>query len=206
MQTKPTPTQQQSEPPIVEPNDPDRALVIFTDSGDAYKLDQDDWQIDDFAFAITAGDQGIINQLDSFGSYLAVVQKNDGATTFINQRAILKNMGVPALQSLAQTTTPGPTTTDAETLTVLGDDGRVYVLESQTWRVDEFKLNPETGSDRIAEKLAELGSYVAFVRKDIALQIGACCTVVNLRGILAGQNTETTSTTQTGKERPVRSI
>lgn len=199
--TTQTSSTKNTEPSVSTPNDPDRALVIFADSGDAYKLDQDKWQIDKFAYAINPGDQGIINQLDSFGSLLAVVQKTDGATTFINQRALLKSAGVEPLTPLPQTTYPGPTSTDAETLTVLGDDGRVYVLESQNWRVDAFKLNPETGSDRIAEKLADLGSYVAFVRKDIALQVGACCTVVNLRAILAGQNSQTTKPQQTGKER-----
>jgi hypothetical protein len=188
--TESTPTQQTQENED-GPNDPDRALVILADSGEAYKLDQDDWMIDEFAYALTTGDQGIIKQLDSFGSLLAFVEKQDSSTTFVNQRAILKVADdVKPLPNKPQGAERGPVPADDESLTVLGDDGRVYVLQSQDWKTDEFKLSPENGSDRIADKLAELGSYVAFVRKDIALQIGACCIVINLRAILAGQNAQ----------------
>jgi hypothetical protein len=66
----------------------------------------------------------------------------------------------------------------------LGDDGITYTLGEDDWM--KSALRPESGAQNIADRLTELGSYVAFVRKDLALQVGCCCIVLNLRSLIQG--------------------
>jgi hypothetical protein len=84
-------------------------------------------------------------------------------------------------------TNENPKSADPDrTLIVVSDDGKIYKLERDAWQRPEFELTKDPGAAGIVNQLTTFGSYVAFVRKDIALAIGACCTVVNLRSILKG--------------------
>jgi len=72
------------------------------------------------------------------------------------------------------------------TLIVVSDTGQIYKLDKDEWQQDKYLLKDDPGAVGIVNQLTTFGSYVAFVKKDLALKIGACCTVVNLRSILKG--------------------
>jgi len=72
------------------------------------------------------------------------------------------------------------------TVILVSDDGNIYKLNKDDWQKKEFLLDPNTGTTGIVDQLTTFGSYVAFVDKSLAIGIGACCTVVNLRAILRG--------------------
>jgi hypothetical protein len=76
------------------------------------------------------------------------------------------------------------------TIIIVSDNGMVYKLDRDVWQRDEYLLEDEPGAAGIVNQLTVFGSYVAFVKKDLALAIGACCTVVNLRSILRGEGIE----------------
>ncbi len=71
-------------------------------------------------------------------------------------------------------------------LIIVSDDGYIYKLDQKEWQKEEYRLKDDPGAAGIVNQLTTFGSYVAFVQKNLALRIGACCTVVNLRSILKG--------------------
>jgi len=73
------------------------------------------------------------------------------------------------------------------TLIIVSDDDKVYRLNKGDWQKPEFILGSEDpGSLGIVKQLTAFGSYLAFVDKNLAIGIGACCAVVNLRSVLKG--------------------
>lgn len=69
------------------------------------------------------------------------------------------------------------------TLIIVGDDGKVYRLTEEKWRVQPNVLSDPAGQG-IINQLTEFGAYLSFVPPALAVGIGEVCTVVNLRAIL----------------------
>jgi len=82
-----------------------------------------------------------------------------------------------------------PTGTEADpdrTLIIVSDNGEIYKLLKDDWQKEEYRLKEDAGTTGIVNQLEAFGSYLAFVNKNLALAIGCCCTVVNLRAVLKG--------------------
>jgi hypothetical protein len=76
------------------------------------------------------------------------------------------------------------------TLIIVSDDDRIYRLDKSVWQREEYLLQKDPGSVGIVNQLTAFGSYLAFVDKNLAIGIGACCAVVNLRSVLKGAGVE----------------
>jgi hypothetical protein len=81
---------------------------------------------------------------------------------------------------------PPPVQDPDRALIIVSDDGKIYKLDQDEWQQAKYELKDDPGAAGIVNQLTTFGSYVAFVQKNLALKIGACCTVVNLRSILKG--------------------
>ncbi len=64
------------------------------------------------------------------------------------------------------------------TIVVVDDQGNIYKLEESDWRKGEKIENPAAFG--IVKELTQFGSVVAYVRRDFAVGLGSCCTVLNL--------------------------
>lgn len=91
------------------------------------------------------------------------------------------------------------------TIIIVGDDGKIYRLVEEKWRVDGNVLSDLAGQG-IINQLTEFGAYLSFVPPDLAVGIGEVCTVVNLRAILknnvnpnSGKASSTSTTTDPAK-------
>lgn len=71
----------------------------------------------------------------------------------------------------------------AKTLVIVGDDGQIYKLTREVWAKDEYRV-PDLGSVGVVRQLVEFGTYLAYIPPNLAVGIGAVCTVVNLKAIL----------------------
>ncbi len=80
-----------------------------------------------------------------------------------------------------------PTEADPDrTLVIVSDDGAIYKLLKDDWQQEKFRMKDDAGTTGIVNQLEAFGSYLAFVNKNLALAVGCCCTVVNLRSVLKG--------------------
>ena len=69
------------------------------------------------------------------------------------------------------------------TLIVVGENGKLYKLTGDQWIKDE-NIVTDQGEAGLVNQLVEFGTYLAFIRDDIAVGAGFNCTLVNLKAIL----------------------
>ena len=77
-----------------EPRDPRKTLIVISDTGVAYRVTNDQWQV-----LPDPGATGIVNQMTAFGSYLSFFPSGPKAIaagfgelcTVVNLKAILEN-------------------------------------------------------------------------------------------------------------------
>ncbi|HEY5959322.1 MAG TPA: hypothetical protein VIV60_22345 [Polyangiaceae bacterium] len=66
---------------------------------------------------------------------------------------------------------------------IIGDDNKYYKLDRNVWQNPSY-IVADPAEVTIIERLKQFGTYLAYVRDDIAVGAGVYCTVVNLQSIL----------------------
>jgi hypothetical protein len=89
--------------------------------------------------------------------------------------------------AVSQNPAPGPAPDPKDNdpkyfLIIVGDDGNLYKLTRGQWM--QNPLLPTDPAAGVAGQLKEYGTYLAYVRTDIAVGAGYACTLVNLNAVL----------------------